>query len=36
MVGQFCLARRLLDQLEMDESLILNLDLEKTKTFLLD
>lgn len=35
-VGDFALARQLLEQLEMDESLILNLDPEKTKAFLLD
>ena len=34
-VGDFTLARALLEKLQMDESLILNNDLEKLKTFLL-
>ena len=34
-VGDFTLARGLLERLEMEESLILNNDLEKLKKFLL-
>ena len=35
-VGQFALAKELLEQEEMDEELILNLDAERVQHFLLD